>query len=172
MRSDQRFLSSWAVAGLYIFGLLLFFWPFTDLVSNAMPPQPGNVQWRYGFAGLMAAYLQTPILGLLLVTGTAWMRGHARTLRWVSVFELLVALGVVLVVIGFALDLLQVRAARPEPARPAVLAGGIIAILKHVSGAGVLTLLGIGGLKTAGKLGSGAGGADDAGRIVMKQQQS
>ena len=151
MRSDHSPPSAWSVAGLYLFGILLFFWPFTDLVTNALPVQLGNLHWRYGFGGLLAAYLNTPILGLVLLMAVAYWLRHVRTLRVLSVFELVMAVGLLVVIVVFALDMLQVRASRPEAARPAVLAGGTIAIAKHFTAAVVLTLLGIGGWRTAGR---------------------
>jgi hypothetical protein len=175
MRSDHSPPSTWSVAGLYLFGILLFFWPFTDLVSNALPVQLGNLHWRYGFGGLLAAYLNTPILGLILLMAVAYWLGHTRTLRFLSVLELLMAVGLLVVMVIFALDMIQVRASRPEAARPAVLAGGTIAIAKHLTAAVVLALLGIGGWRTAGRCAEVArkqaeeGGAS---RIVMKRRGS
>jgi hypothetical protein len=170
MRSAAPSPSSWSVVGLYAFGLLLFFWPFADLVTNALPIRLHNVQWRYGFAGLMAAYLNTPILGLVLATGVAYGLRHGRALRLLSVLQLLVAVSLLLVIGVFALDLLQVRASRPEAARPAVLAGGGIAILKHLTAATVLALLGIGGWRTANRFrGAGAPSGGSAGIVARKK---
>jgi hypothetical protein len=175
MRSDHSPPSAWSVAGLYLFGILLFLWPFTDLVTNALPVQLGNLHWRYGFGGLLAAYLNTPVLGLVLLTAVAYWMGHGRTLRFLSVVEILMAVGLLLVIVVFALDMLQVRASRPEAARAAVLAGGIIAIAKHLTAAVVLTLLGVGGWRTAGRWADVARGQAEEGgasRIVMKQRGS
>jgi len=152
MNRNSPSLSAWTTAGLYLFGAALFFWPLADLVTNTMPPHPGDLQWRYGFGGLMAAYLNTPILGLVLLTFLAYWLRHRKTLRFLSVFEILMAVGLIVVMATFALDLIQVRASRPEAARAAVLAGGTIAILKHVTGATVLSLLGIGSWRTATRM--------------------
>jgi len=172
MKRELPSLSSWSVAALYLFGVALFFWPFADLVGNAFPLQPGNLQWRYGFGGLMAAYLNTPTLGLVLLTGLAYGLRHGRALRILSVFEILMAVGLLVVMTVFALDLIQVRAARPEAARAAVLAGGVIAILKHVTGATVLGFLGIGGWRTSSRLAARAS-RDEGGQagVVMTQQK-
>jgi hypothetical protein len=175
MRSEAPFPSSWSVAGLYVFGVLLFFWPFADLVSNALPIQLGNLHWRYGFGGLLAAYLNTPILGLVLLMALAYWLGHARTLRFLSVFELLMAVGLLVVIVVFALDMVQVRASRPEAARGAVLAGGAIAIAKHFTAALVLFLVGIGGWRTAGRWADVVWEQAEervASRIVMKRRGS
>lgn len=163
--------SSWTIVGLYLFGVALFFWPLADLLTNTMPPHPGSLQWRYGFGGLMAAYLNTPTLGLVLLTLVAFWLRHTKTLRLISVLELLFALGLIVVLVTFALDLIQVRAARPESARPAVLAGGIIALLKHGAGATVLSLLGIGGWRTATRLARRAS-QDDPGEAGVVSRRS
>lgn len=175
MRSDHSPPSTWSVAGLYLFGILLVFWPFTDLLTNALPVRLGNLHWRYGFGGLLAAYLNTPILGLVLLMAVAYWMGHGRMLRFLSVVEILIAAGLLVVIVVFALDLVQVRASRPEAARPAVLAGGAIAIAKHVTAAVVFTLLGIGGWRTARRLADVARQeAENRGtsRIVMKRKRS
>ena len=36
-------LSSWTVAGLHLFAVILFVWPLVDLSSNAVPFQFGNL---------------------------------------------------------------------------------------------------------------------------------
>jgi chromate transport protein ChrA len=169
MRSEAPSPSALSVAGLYLFGVLLFFWPFADLISNALPAQLGSLNWRYGFAGLMAAYLSTPTLGLVLLMAVAYWMRHLRTLRLLSVFEILMAVGIVAIMVVFALDLLQVRASRPEPARPAVLAGGLIALAKHFTSVVVLMLLGFGGWRTANSwVGEAKEAEAGAARIVMK----
>jgi hypothetical protein len=166
MRIGPRPLSPWSAAGLYAFALLLFCWPYADLVGNALPLNPGDVQWRYGFAGLMAAYHHTPILGFVLASGVALWLGHRRTLRGLSVLGVLMALGIVAVALVFSLDMLQVRASRPPETQGSVLAGGVFAILKHATAAVVMVLLGAGGWSMSRK----AAGKDDdpSDRIVMK----
>ncbi len=172
MKSNTPSPSSWSVVALYLFGVLLFFWPFTDLVTNALPLQPGNLQWRYGFAGLMAAYLNTPTLGLVLLTILAYWLRHTRTLRVLSAFEILMAVGLIVVMATFALDLVQVRASRPQASQGVVLAGGLIAILKHFSAATVLGLLGIGSWRTASRLAARASkDASEHAGVVMKQRK-
>jgi hypothetical protein len=174
MRSARQAPSAVSVAGLYVFGLVLFCWPFLDLVTNALPILPGELQWRYGFAGLMAAYLHTPILALVMVTASAYALGHTKTLRALSAFEVVMAFGIVLIAVGFSLDLLQVRASRPEEVRGAVMAGGLIAVAKHLSSAAVLLLLGIGGWRTAKVASSQATTVDKAAEagIVMRKRGS
>jgi hypothetical protein len=152
MRDQASELSAWTVSGLHVFALILFVWPLVDLSSNAVPFQFGNLQWRYGFFGLFAAYLFTPMLGLLLSSATAFFRGQARILRTLGALQLVLALAVLIVMGVFALDLLQVRATRPEPVQGAVLVGGLISLAKDLTTAVALFLLGMGAWATAGRM--------------------
>ncbi len=172
MKSAPSRLSSWSVAGVYLFGLLLFFWPFADLVTNSLPVRLGNLHWRYGFAGLMAAYLNTPLLALILLMGVAYGLQHARVLRLLSALEILMAAALVMVVVVFALDLGQVRASRPAAVQGSVLAGGVVAILKHLGASAVLTLLGIGGWRTARRISDRTDRDGPQAGVVMNQREA
>ncbi len=59
-------LSALTVAGIYVFLTFLFIWPLVDLAATGWPFQPGRLEWRYGFLGLMTAYWHTPILAVIL----------------------------------------------------------------------------------------------------------
>ena len=47
-------VSRLAVSGLYLFAVLLMFWPVLDFVTTSWPPQLGTLQWRYGMMGLLS----------------------------------------------------------------------------------------------------------------------
>jgi hypothetical protein len=141
-------VSGWGIAGAYLFLFLLFLWPIIDLVSNALPLQPGNVQWRYGFMGLMASYLQTPILALALAMVLALVLRHGLVLRLLSVLSFVGIPLLFLVMVIFALDVLQLRDLTPVERLSAFKVGAVLAELKHLSAIAVLALLGIGGWKT------------------------
>ena len=68
----RKRISKWIVAGVYLFLISLVLWPLIDLLTNVWPPQLGTLQWRYGFMGLMAAFLNTPILALILAMAFAF----------------------------------------------------------------------------------------------------
>lgn len=159
-------MSSWAWRGLYLFAFLLVFWPLADLVTNTMPFQVGNVRWRYGFAGLMAGFLHTPILGLVLATLVAfWQRSRA-TLRTLAVVQLVGAAILVLVMVTFALDVVQVRTTRPPDSLPSFLAGAGISEAKHFTAFLALLLLGIGSWRTAAGMQPSRAGAEGSPGIV------
>jgi hypothetical protein len=141
-------VSGWGIAGAYLFLFFLFLWPIIDLSSNVFPFQLGNVQWRYGFMGLMAAYLQTPILALLLAMVLALVLRQVVVLRFLSILSFVGIPLLILVIVIFALDVLQLRDLTPAERLSAFKTGAVLAELKHLSAIAVLALLGIGGWKT------------------------
>lgn len=144
-----------AITGLYLFAALLVFWPILDLVTTSWPPQFGTLQWRYGMMGLLASYTHTPILGLVLAMIAAFGLRHTGVLRTVSVLSLLGGLVLLIVLVMFPLDVVQMGSNAPPEARPSMKAGAIIAELKHGTGFLALVLLGLGGWRTAGYLSKG-----------------
>ena len=78
--------SALGIAGAYFFLFSLIFWPVVDLASTLFPFRMGDLGWRYGFMGLMASYLNTPILAILLAMGLSYAFRHKITLRILSVF--------------------------------------------------------------------------------------
>jgi hypothetical protein len=148
MRSSRADISSWVVRGLYLFAFILVFWPAVDLLTNTAPFRPGDVRWRYGFGGLLAGFLHTPILGLVLATLVAYQRRSRLTLRTLASIELLGALVLVLVMGMFALDVVQMRAMRPPASLSSFVAGAAISEAKHLTAFLVLVSLGIGSWRT------------------------
>ncbi len=148
MRLSKTDISGWVVRGLYLFAFILIFWPAVDLLTNTMPFRPGDVRWRYGFGGILAGFLHTPILGLVLATFVAYGRRSRVTLRAIASLELLGALVLVLVMGMFALDVVQMRAMRPPDSLSAFIAGAAISEAKHFTAFLVLLSLGIGSWKT------------------------
>lgn len=160
-----------AYLGVYFFMFILVFWPVADLVTNTWPTQLGNVQWRYGFMGLLSGFLHTPILGLMIAMITALSLGHRRVLRSLSGVCLAGAVLLGLVVLFFALDVVQVRAMRPAGQLSSFTAGALIAELKHVTAFVALSLLGFGGWKTAGALSGDASAKADPGLVMDPKQR-
>ena len=142
-------VSPWLIRGIYLFGFAFMLTAAIDLFTTVWPLRPTEMNWRYGFLGLAAGYLQTPTLGLLLIAGGAIWSRNATILRAVGYASLVLAL-VLLVVMGvFGLDVIQVRQVRAEEARAGVLYGGIFQEIKYFVAMIVLVLIGQGALKTA-----------------------
>jgi len=143
--------SALASAGLYLFGLVLVFSPAADFLTSVLPLRPGDFRWRYGAFGLMAGYLHTPLLGGVLMMAVAFGLGHTRMMRVMSGLGVAAALGLLLVMGAFALDMLQVMGMRTEEGKSLVLLGGALQVTKYLTAAGVLGLLGVGGWMTAAR---------------------
>ena len=142
-------VSPWLFRGIYLFGIALFITAAIDLLTTVWPMHPGDIAWRYGFLGLMAGYLQTPTIGLLLIIGTAIWEENWTVLRVSGVVGLVAALGLVMAMGMFGLDVMQMRELRAEEMRSSVLAGGMFQEVKYFIAAFVLAFLGHGALKTA-----------------------
>src|SRR5688572_1491582 len=84
--------SPWVVWGLYLFAAVLVASPLIDLFSTAWPPRIADLSWRYGFLGLAAGYLHTPMLGVVLAMAVAYWQEHTGTLRALGIVSALVAL--------------------------------------------------------------------------------
>lgn len=144
--------SRWLLAGLVALAVVLVFWPLADLTANVWPILPGNLQWRYGAAGLLANFLHTPLLGLAVGLGVAlWVRSTS-TLRVLGAFSLVSAGLVGIVMVVFALDLAQIRDVRPPESVPVIMVGGALSELKYLSTLVVLLLLGIGAWRTGARV--------------------
>jgi len=142
MHSDD--VSPWLIRGVYLFGIALILHAVIDLSTTVWPVRVSEITWRYGFLGLGAGYLQTPILGLLFIGGTALWTGNLGLARGVG--TLLLATSVILLAsVGlFMLDVVQVRQLRPAEAQTAVLYGGLFQAVKYVLAALIVAAMGHG----------------------------
>lgn len=152
MNRSSSHVSPWVPRALYLFALVLIAMPMLDFMTSVMPARPGDFSWRYGAMGLMAGYLHTPMLGLVLGMAVAWALGHGGLLRASGVLSMLAAVGLLGVMGVFALDVLQMRGMRAENVQSAILAGGILQEIKYFTAALVLALLGYGAAKTAASM--------------------
>ena len=156
--------SALGIAGAYFFLFLLVFWPLVDYLTTVWSPQLGSVEWRYGAVGLWAAYLTTPILGVALAMFLAFFLRQVPILRVLSISCLLGAIILVPAMLSFALDVVQLRSARPPESLPSFQVGALIAEAKHFTAFVTLSLFGLGGWKTAGEISSKAKSSDTKGR--------
>jgi hypothetical protein len=117
----------------------------------------------------MAGYLQTPTLGLVLVIFAAVWTRSAGVLRFSGAVCLMAALGLLVGMSTFALDVVQMRSMRTAEAQPAVLAGGALQEVKYLVAFLVLSALGVGALRTAKGIAFHASRRGDAPGIVSSQ---
>lgn len=118
--SEPRTVKKHLLTATYAVALLLILAPLLDTVWSIAPYRLGEVRWRFAASGLVSRNLLDATLGLLLAYAAAFMGGHRRTQRTVSVVTLLGAIGLVLGLILFVLDAVQLRAALNEAGKNAV----------------------------------------------------
>ncbi|MEX2375124.1 MAG: hypothetical protein WD942_05990 [Dehalococcoidia bacterium] len=132
------------LAAGYGLAVLLMLIPVTDTFLRVWPTRVGEVAWRYGAMGLASNALMTPVMGLAFGIGTALFARHRRVLRALAV---LTGLGVTLLVVlgvGFVLDLLRVRSGVSAEALSAFDVANFQALLKISALGLVASLLAIG----------------------------
>ena len=165
--------SGLTIAGAYFFLVFLCIWPLVDLAATAWPLRVGSLEWRYGFMGLMTSYLHTPILAFVLGMALAFFLGHRKTFRFLSILCLLAAV-LLLIVLGlFPLDAIQLRGVQPAERLSAFQMGALVAELKNLTAFITLSLLAVGGWRTAGRMAkkSRSTGASELTAEVLKAQK-
>jgi hypothetical protein len=135
---------TWAA---YAVAFLLIALPAMNVATTVLPFQWGQVQWRFGLAGIVANSLVLPLTGVFLALSTAALRDHRKTARTIAVFSLLAAFAGVLAVIMLSLDVLQLRPDVRVEALPRFDTTAGIAIAAYVLGIIGAILLGVGGWK-------------------------
>jgi hypothetical protein len=123
--------------------------PLIDLLTTAWPPRPMDLSWRYGFVGLAAGYLHTPLIGLVLAIAVAHVEDHRRLLRALGMSSLLVAVILLPVLALWPMDFLTMRDLRAAEVQRGVVVGGVIQEIKYIGACLVLGLLGSGCLQLA-----------------------
>ena len=154
MRFDD--VSPWIPRGLYLFGLALIITAAIDLGTTVWPLRITDMTWRYGFLGLAAGYLQTPMLGLVMIAATAMWQNESRVLQVVGLVCSALAVALLGAIVLFGLDVLAMRQIRTEDAQAGVLVGGAFQEVKYVMATLVFGFLGHGARKTAKALPSAA----------------
>jgi hypothetical protein len=98
------------IAAAYAVALLLVLVPLSEMTLRVWPLRMGEPSWRFGAVGLFSNALMTPLLGLTFAGMLAFIYGHRRTIRTLSV--VLGVAGLLLTIAGgmFILDALQMRA--------------------------------------------------------------
>ena len=109
----------------------------------------GELEWRYGFLGLLANVTMTPLLGALLASLAARSVGGGRILRGISASYVV---AILVLAAGLGLFALDVRRVTPEMAATQITdyrVGAVIAATKYLLTMGALAWLAIAGFKAA-----------------------
>jgi hypothetical protein len=139
---------------VYFAGALTLVLPLVDLLASVWPPRLGQVEWRFGTLGLLSGFTLSPLLGLIMCMAAAAVLEHRIVQRALAAVSMLGAVLLLAIVVIFALDWLQFRAAAPEDARRGMDIGSTKAILKHAIVAAAFLWLGFAGWRA----GRGQGG--------------
>jgi len=100
----------------YFLAFLMISTPAADYVTNVWPLRIGDVGWRYGSVGLFAGFLLTPLFGIMFAIGASVVLEHRVVLRTLSVLNIVFAAILIVLIVFFALDAVQVRATIPADA--------------------------------------------------------
>ncbi len=126
---------------------LLIASPAVDLIGAVVPPRPAEVSWRFGVFGLFTNALVTPMLGIAIMQVVANLLERWKTVRRIAIFNLILAIVLLLGLGLFVLDYLQLRQAVTGSSRNAYDAAAIKAILVGVLELGVLAWLVVSGFQ-------------------------
>jgi hypothetical protein len=156
----------------YLVASLLILFPVLDTTAQLFPLDTASLQGRYGALGLASQALMTPLLGLLLLSVTARMAGHARMLWLLG----LLSFGAALLCLGlaglFCLDWLDMRELVPAEAQSAFRVSFSVALAKYLVVGLIAALLGRAAMKEAGALRKRAGPASgERAEMVYKARE-
>jgi hypothetical protein len=140
------------VAALYVAVAYLVVSPFLYESQRLLPADPTDFDWRFGAEGFILTAVTTPLIGLALGTFLAYLRGDTRgqrVLAWTCL-----ALVVVLVVIwvGFLVDLQSMVRSVPAEAIGIVKATAFRSAVGAATAIIALLGLSIGGFRAAAQV--------------------
>jgi hypothetical protein len=136
-------------AATYLVVFLLIVVPLLEVVLSVWPLRWGQTNWRFGTVGVLSQALITPLLGVVLVVAAAYYLEQRRLLNTISLLAGLAGLFLLVALVLFPLDALEMRArVRPE-SKSAFDASSALALFKLSSILVVCVLLAIGCRKAA-----------------------
>lgn len=137
------------VGPIYLIAALLVLTPVMDFATSVLPLRVDNIEWRFATVGLLSGFLLTPLLGLAIAYAVASWADHAAVLRILGILSLVVTGLFVVLLVFFGLDIVQLRSAVQDQARPQFQAAAAKAVVKHVCFIIALGWLGFRGLRAA-----------------------
>ncbi len=125
---------------LYPTGLLLLIAPMLELMARIWPLQLHLIQWRYQAGTAFLSAMPVVMMGLLVLALAAHFGEQPRVLRLAGVAALLLAVVLLPLLVGYALDAVQFRAMVESGARGPLRnrslvtgATGLVAVVAAVS---------------------------------------
>jgi len=131
----------------YLTGLVLIVVPAIEYVLTVLPLSPSILSWRYGAVGLLARSIMIPLVGVVLIFGTAVFLEHRWVQRGVMVLGFVGGAALLLAAVLFVFDLLQFRGQVREAVRTAYDGASAMALLKLLAGCVVMIAFGVSALR-------------------------
>lgn len=133
-----------ALAGpLYVVAALLVVMPLVDYFLSVPPAEFSNVQWRFSALGLLSSHLLLPVAGLALAFVLSAVLNHHALQRLMVLVCLTIALGLIVLSIGFLLDVTQLQGTVPNDRRAAFTSAWQRALIKLALSAWAFGYLGL-----------------------------
>lgn len=98
---------------VYLAALLMVLFPLGDLWVNILPLSPTVLDWRYGVVGLLSGFLLTPVIGLLIAVGMAFLAEQYRILSFLGRAAVVGGCFLVGLAVLFTVDALRLRGGVP-----------------------------------------------------------
>jgi hypothetical protein len=93
----------------YVVFAAAFFGPVVGFVLQAWPFEPGSLQWRVGFAGLLAEVLMLPALALFGVLWVSRASGHVLGVATFAATSIFLATLITITALAYASDFFAMR---------------------------------------------------------------
>lgn len=137
------------LAPLYFIALLLIATPAMDFATSVLPLRVASIEWRFATVGLLSGFLLTPLLGVVIAIALAAYAEHHRFLRMLSIVNGVVALLLVVLMVFFALDIVQLRSVVQAQAKEAFQGAALKAVIKYVAFILALAWLSVRGMRAS-----------------------
>lgn len=147
MAAESKRLDGLLAGGLYVVALSLVVLSLFDYLAAVWPFQFGEVSWRYGAFGLVSGFVLTPLIGLSLAILLAWHRQRDQVLRVIGVVAIIGAALLLVMLVGFSLDAVQVWRGAPAETKRLTLLSAAKAVIKIAAAAVAVAWLGLGALR-------------------------
>lgn len=134
---------------LYVIALGLIAIPFLDFATSILPFEPYNLRWRFASVALFSGFLFTPLLAIALIAMMAALTEDRVTLRVLSICCLVFTLVLVILMVLYLLDVLQLRDGIGDEERLPYDMSAVRAFAKYVFTILVLALLGVAGFRAS-----------------------
>jgi hypothetical protein len=138
--SSLRWLEPVKVPG-YVLAAMLIALPLAEVMLSAMPTHFGTMSWRFGIAGLLSRSLLLPVAGLVVAFGLSLAFGQPWVQRSISLASFIVSGLLIVLLVLFLLDAVQLRAEVRPDARAAFNYASLLAFVRLVSAIVAVTVI-------------------------------